>query len=209
MNAPPPPSPGHRALVAIAAGLVIGWVGWAFYDGVASLWFDSANAEYRRGVRDFKDGEYDRALAAFERAVAHSPDFAAARLGRAQSLAQLRRREEALAAYGDLIAALSAAPADDDDARSVAAVAFATRGILLDQMRRHQEALADYKRALSLNPELADGPGWITRLLRKQGDKPPTILDRARYLEAQFALPADQRVLLNPEEDAKQRPYTL
>lgn len=207
MNHPPPPSPGHRALVAVAAGLVIGWVGWAFYDGVASLWFDGAGAEYRRGVRDFKDGEYGRALAAFDRAAAHTPGFAAARLGRAQSLAKLRRRGEALIAYDELIADLNAA--EDEESRTIAAVAHATRGILLDEMRRHEEALADYERALALNPELAEGPGWITRLLRKQGDKPPTILDRARYLRAQFALPAEERVLVDPAEDAKQRPYTL
>ena len=74
-------------------------------------------------------------------------------------------------------------------------------------MGRHEEALGDYLRALELEPELADGPNWMTRFLRKQPEPPPTIADRANYLRAELAKPEAERVLRVPEIDAQQRPY--
>jgi tetratricopeptide (TPR) repeat protein len=74
-------------------------------------------------------------------------------------------------------------------------------------MGRHEEALADYMRALELDPELADGPHWLTRFLRNQPEAPPTIADRAAYLRAELAKPEAERVLRIPELDAQQRPY--
>ena len=61
--------------------------------------------------------------------------------------------------------------------------------------------------ALELDPELAEGPSWLTRFLRNQADAPPTIADRARYLRAELAKPESERVLRVPEHDAQQRPY--
>jgi len=74
-------------------------------------------------------------------------------------------------------------------------------------MGRHEEALADYDQALRLDREIASGPHWLTRFLRKQPEAPPTIADRAAYLRAELAKPADERVLRIPEIDAQQRPY--
>jgi hypothetical protein len=62
-------------------------------------------------------------------------------------------------------------------------------------------------RALELDPELAEGPHWLTRFLRNQPEAPPTIADRARYLRAELAKPEAERVLRVPQIDAQQRPY--
>ncbi|MCP4699686.1 MAG: hypothetical protein GY862_22975, partial [Gammaproteobacteria bacterium] len=47
------------------------------------------------------------------------------------------------------------------------------------------------------------------RFLRNQAEKPPTIADRARYLRKQQAKPAAERLLRQPDEDKKQRPYKM
>ena len=76
-------------------------------------------------------------------------------------------------------------------------------------MGKYPQAIADYEKALQLDRELADGPNWLTRFLRLQPDKPPTIDERARYLRAELAKPESERVLRKPDDDNKQRPYKM
>ena len=40
-------------------------------------------------------------------------------------------------------------------------------------------------------------------------EKPPTIADRADYLETELAKPADERLLQLPEKDGEQRMYKV
>jgi tetratricopeptide (TPR) repeat protein len=84
---------------------------------------------------------------------------------------------------------------------------YASRGILYDRMGEYEKAIADYERALQLDPDIAKGPHWLTRFLRLQPEKPPTVADRARYLRAELAKPESQRMLRQPELDAAQRSY--
>jgi hypothetical protein len=49
----------------------------------------------------------------------------------------------------------------------------------------------------------------LTRFLRNQAERPPTIADRAAYLRAELAKPEGERRLRVPEVDARQRPYKL
>ena len=74
-------------------------------------------------------------------------------------------------------------------------------------MGQYPAAVADYGQALSLDPEVADGPHWMTRFLRNQAEAPPTIADRFAYLQAELAKPEAERLLRMPEEDTAQRPY--
>ncbi len=53
-----------------------------------------------------------------------------------------------------------------------------------------------------LDSQLADCPDWLTRLFRRQPDKPPTIVDRAHYLRAQLAKLPCERLLHQSELDA-------
>ena len=116
--------------------------------------------------------------------------------GRARTLMQLGRAEQALAAFD---AAISLKP--DFGAT------YANRGILRDRLGRYEKAVEDYTRALELDAELADGPHWLTRFLRNQPQKPPGIAERAAYLREQLAKPANERLLKVPEVDAEQRSY--
>ena len=74
-------------------------------------------------------------------------------------------------------------------------------------MENYELAIADYKKALQLNPDLAKGPSWLTRFLRNQAEKPPSILDRLNYLLAEMEKPESQRVLKFPDKDKQQRSY--
>jgi tetratricopeptide (TPR) repeat protein len=89
------------------------------------------------------------------------------------------------------------------------APAYADRGILYDRMGEHRKALADYRKAIELDPEILEGPGWLWRFMRNIDEKPPTIKDRAAYLEAELAKPEEERVLKVPEKDEKQRMYKI
>jgi len=72
---------------------------------------------------------------------------------------------------------------------------YAIRGIISDHLGRHEDAMADYRTALSGDPELAEGMHWLDRLLYNVQERPPTIADRLAYLEAQLALPPEATVV--------------
>ena len=150
----------------------------------------------KTGNYHLEDGQYDRALAEFERALEANAGHPLAYLGMALALMHQEHHEASLEAFGHVLAL--------DDSL---AVAYADRGILHDRMGLHDAALRDYRRALSLDPGLADGPGWLWRFLRNMPERPPTIADRAAYLEAELQKPPEDRLLRLPEIDAQQRMY--
>jgi len=175
--------------------LTLAWIGWSAYEslvGPRNPW----DMAYLAANKLFEDGEYQRALDKYDEALNAAPDHIYAVRGRARSLMQLGRPEQALAAFD---AAISLVP--DFGAT------YAIRGILHDRMGRYEKAIEDYTRALELEPQLADGPNWLTRFLRNQPQKPPSIADRAAYLRKELAKPEDERVLKVPEVDAEQRSY--
>lgn len=187
----------YQLLKYTAIGLALAWLGWSVYDSFFAQ-RNPGDLAYHAANNFFEDGDYERALAEYDRALQVNPDNVHALRGRARSLMQLGRNDEALAAFDSAIAG-----------EPGFAGAYANRGILNDRMGRYEKAIADYEKALALDPELAEGPHWLTRFLRLQPDKPPTIDARARYLRQQLAKPESERVLRMPEEDAKQRPYKL
>ena len=150
----------------------------------------------KTGNYRLQDGQYDRAIAEFDLALEANPGHPLAYLGIALALMHQNRHEASLEAFDHALAL--------DDSL---AVAYADRGILHDRMGRHDLALQDYRRALALDPKLADGPGWLWRFLRNIPERPPTIADRAAYLEAELRKPPEERLLRRPEIDAQQRMY--
>ena len=151
----------------------------------------------KTGNYRLQDGQYDRAIAEFELALEANADHPLAYLGIALALMHQKHYEASLEAFGGALAL--------DDSL---AVAYADRGILHDRMGRHDLALQDYRRALALDPRLADGPGWLWRFLRNIPERPPTIADRAAYLEAELRKPPEDRLLRRPDIDAQQRMYS-
>jgi len=194
-----------RALKVVAVVLAVAFVGWAVYD----KFFGSVapgDMAYHAGNRAFEDGNYQRAAEEYRAALQEHPDHVHALRGLARSLHLAGQHDEALVLYDEAIARTPEQPEEEGERVALAAT-YANRGILLDTMGRHEEALADYTRALEVDRETAKGPHWLTRFLRNQPEAPPTIADRAAYLRAEFAKPESERVLRVPEIDAQQRPY--
>jgi len=141
-----------------------------------------------------EDGAYDRALEKYEKALTEAPGHIHAQRGKARALMQVARYQDALRAYE---VAIAMAPEFG--------IAYANRGILHDRMGSYEKALADYEKSMALDEKIGEGPHWLTRFMRKQAEKPPSVVDRARYLKEQLAKPESERRLRVPEEDAKQR----
>jgi Tfp pilus assembly protein PilF len=183
------------ALLVLGIVLVSGAV--FVYGRVAG---DSAPGDFhvRTGNYRLEDGLFEQAIQEFEKALAEDPEHIGAHLGLAVAYMQMGRLEEAIAAFDRT---LSLDPE--------LAVAYADRGIAWDRLGEPEKALADYRAALALDDKLTKGPGWLWRFLRNVHEKPPTIADRADYLEAELAKPADERLLQLPEEDDKQRMYKV
>jgi len=154
--------------------------------------------EVKKGNYRLEDAQYEAAIEEFEHALERNPRHAGAHLGLALVDLQTGRLEDAVARLDQ---ALELDPA--------LAAAFANRGIANDRLGRHQQALADYRAALQLEPQLAEGPGWLWRFMRNISEKPPTLADRAAYLEIELAKPPEERLLRLPEVDEQQRMYRV
>lgn len=186
----------HRFLVWMAMLTFVVVVGVTTYGYLFESGDELGVMEYRRGNLRLEDGKPEGALREFDTVLKRDPNHAPSHLGRALALMALRQNDEALMSFDLAVEILP-------DFSAV----YANRGILHDRMGRYSEAISDYHKALSLDPELGEGPGWITRFLRNQDEPPPTIADRARYLEAELKKPAWERKLRYEEIDQKQRSY--
>lgn len=219
----------YKRLVRIATIMVVAWVGWSLFElniGDTS----PVTQELAAASRYLEDGQYEEALASFKKAQRMEPDNIGALRGQAQALMQLGAAKQwavqqqpntqeqatleagaqeyyrdALAAYDN---AITKATNRKDESKTLA-VSYANRGILKDRMGDYSGALADYLQAIKLEPQVTEGPGFMTRFLRNQAQKPPTIADRANYIAEQLSLPREQRQLKDINEDAKQRAYKL
>ena len=187
----------YRILMRVAILMTLAWIGWTFYDSFIVERMPHQQ-ELASAARFLEDGRYERARSEYLGVIQGDPENIYARRGLAHCLSQLGEVDQALNLYDEVITA------EPEFAGS-----YANRGILKDRMGDYEGAIADYERAIALDPETSDGPGLMTRFLRNQPDKPPTIADRARYLRGQLAKPEYERLLRVPEEDAKQRPYKM
>jgi tetratricopeptide (TPR) repeat protein len=185
----------YRYLKYTAIALTLVWVGWTLY----GMWFagsEPGDYAYHAGSNYFADGNYPKALQEYEQALLANPSHTPALRGRAETLIMLNREPEAIETYAELIAL------EPDNGGH-----YANRGIAYDRIGEHKAALANYEKALRLDLDVGEGPGWLTRFLRNQPEKPPGIAERANYIRTQLALPASERVLSTPDIDTSQRPY--
>ncbi len=98
------------------------------------------------GWHFYQNGEYQQALAAFDAALQLDPNYALAHLGRGNALYYLRRYDEALSAYEQVIRL---------DRPPNVASAYHGKGNVLLQKQRYPEALAAYEQAILYAPDLA------------------------------------------------------
>jgi len=188
------------AVVLIASPLVL----WG-YDQM----FEAVPGDYyvRKGDQRLSEGNYDKALDNFNRALKEMPDHRGALMGRALVFLQTERYPEALAELDYLINYLERTlEPDDPTGRGVLAAAHANRGIAYDRMGRYQDALDEYVAALRTDEDAVSGPDVVHKILYGSDDV-SSVRKRAQYLYEQLQLPEDQRLLRVPEIDAKQRMY--
>ena len=152
----------------------------------------------KKGNYRLEDGQLDDAVKKFSIALEENPDHVMAHLGLAITYMQMNKSAAALAEFNRTI-----------ELAPELAAAYADRGVLYDRMGEYEKALADYRKALSMDPKILEGPGFLWRFMRNIDEKPPTILQRADYLEAELAKPAAERLLKVPEIDKEQRMYKI
>lgn len=186
----------YRLLKVVAFIVVLTPVAWLAYEGFVPD-REPGDLAATAGDRAFADGRYEAALKEYRKALGDAPEHRQALLGKANTHVELEQYEQALDTFDRFI-----------ESHPEFAGAYANRGIALDRMGKYEAALEDYDRALILDPSVADGPGWLTRLLHMTPEGQPTIADRADYIRRQLALPEDERQLYDPEQDASQRAYT-
>lgn len=177
--------------------ILLGIVAFAFYWRVGS---EENPGEYnvKKGHYRLEDGQFDEAVKEFSLALEKNPDNPNAHLGLAITYLQTNKSAEAMAEFNRVI-----------ELAPEMAAAYADRGILYDRQGEYVKALADYRKALALDPEILEGPGFLWRFMRNIEEKPPTILERADYLEAELAKPPEKRLLKVPEIDKEQRMYKI
>ena len=184
-----------NTLAAIVTLSILGIFGFYYYK-YSVLETTPGENKYRLGNKYLEDGDYEKALQVFDEVLFEHSEYKEAHLAKAITLLQMKHFSESRASFDRAI------ELDDQYAQ-----AYADRGILNDRVGRPEAALRDYRKALEINPELAKGPGWLWRFLRNIPDPPPTIADRADYLEEELKKPESERLLQVPELDSKQRMY--
>ncbi len=152
--------------------------------------------QFRFANQNLEKGNYDEALRVFDEVILQYPDYTDAHMGRAITLMQLGMFNESRTAFDRSI-----------KLDETFATAYANRGILNDRTGRFEEAIRDYRKAVELEPDIVEGPGYLWRFLHNVADRPPSVADRADYIEKELQKPESERLLSVPELDEKQRMY--
>jgi tetratricopeptide (TPR) repeat protein len=170
----------QRGILYLA--ILIGIIAFIYYWRVGSE-ENPGDYNVKKANYRLEDGQLDEALKEFSTALEKNPDHAMAHFGLAITYMQMNKNQEALAEFN--------------------------RTIALAPDIEYEKALADYRKALAMDPELLKGPGFLWRFMRNIDEKPPTIQQRADYLEAELAKPPEERLLKVPEIDKEQRMYKI
>jgi len=99
----------------------------------------------REGNMYYRQQQYEKAEAAYQKALQADPSGNRVKFNLANTLRQLGKQEEALKAYTEL-----ATTAKEPD---IKAGAWYNKGVMLSQQKKLEESIEAYKQALRLNPE--------------------------------------------------------
>ena len=176
----------------------------------AAIYTDSASICSNHGNALKSLGQFQAAVASYDKAIALQPDLAEAYFNRAMALSELQQPDAALASYDKCIALkpdlaqaylnrsmvlrvlhqIGAAVADCDKAIALQphfAQAYFTLGSLLRESGQAEAAVASYDAALSLKPDFAEA--WFNR---------GNVLDELQRLGAALAS-YDNAIALKPD----------
>jgi tetratricopeptide (TPR) repeat protein len=149
-------------------GMILLSFSWAILKSTTS---SNRRPSFSKAVGLYTDGNFQEALLYYEIAISQDPNFIHAKRGRARTLMQLGRDPEALRAFDEVL-----------KLDSNSAVSFANRALLEDRMGLYEKAIADYVRAIKMDPKLGEGIDWFTRLLQNRKEDAQTLSERVRIL---------------------------
>jgi tetratricopeptide (TPR) repeat protein len=193
----------RRFILLMIALIVITVMGTQAYESFTAR--APGDMETELGVQRLEDGKHDDALDYFAEALKVQPDHRGALMGRALVFIQAEQYDDAIAELTYLIEFSNRTLTEDDaTGRGVLAAAFANRGIIYDRTGDYEKAFADYISALRTDEGAVDEPGLIHKVVYGVPD-PSSVRKRAAYLQKQFKLPPEQRLMRVPEIDEKQR----
>jgi lipoprotein NlpI len=106
---------------------------------------DIADAYYKRGDAYYEEGEYEKAIADYNKAAELDPNHADAYYSRGCAYAEEGEYEKAIADYNKAI-----------ELDSNHADVYYSRGCVYAEKREHEKAIADYNKAIELDPNHTD-----------------------------------------------------
>tara|TARA_Y100001960_G_scaffold27411_1_gene24049 strand:- start:1329 stop:1850 length:522 start_codon:yes stop_codon:yes gene_type:complete len=159
----------YRVILFLGIGLIFLSLSWAIFKSSTP---SERRPSFAKALSLYTDGKFQEALINYEIAIFEYPDFVHAKRGRARSLMQLGRDQQALEAFNEVLSL---------DPNS--AVSIANRAILQDRMGLYSKAIKDYERSMEMDPKLGEELDWLTRFLQNRKIKKQTIPDRIKILK--------------------------
>ena len=163
------PDKFYRVILFLGIGLIFLSLSWAIFKSSTP---SERRPSFAKALSLYTDGKFQEALINYEIAIFEYPDFVHAKRGRARSLMQLGRDQQALEAFNEVLSL---------DPNS--AVSIANRAILQDRMGLYSKAIKDYERSMEMDPKLGEELDWLTRFLQNRKIKKQTIPDRIKILK--------------------------
>ena len=159
----------YRVILILGIVLIFLSLSWTIFK---SSTLSESRPYFAKALNLYTDGKFQEALDNYEIAISEHPEFVHAKRGRARSLMQLGRDQQALKAFNEVLSL---------DPNS--AVSIANRGILQDRMGLYAKAIQDYERAMEMDPKLGEELDWFTRFLQNRKKRKQTIPDRIKTLK--------------------------
>jgi tetratricopeptide (TPR) repeat protein len=161
----------YRIIRFFGIGMIFISLAWGIFKSSTS---SQKNPAFAKAIGLYTEGKFEEALKFYNTAVLENPNFVHAKRGRARTLMQLGKDQQALYAFNEVLSL---------DPNS--AVSFANRGILEDRMGLYDLAIEDYDKAIKMDPQLGKGLDWFTRFLQNRKGEGQTLFERLKSLRSQ------------------------